>query len=564
VFGDGVNVAARVRPHADPGGVCVTSDAGQALRNQANLIMTSLGAHGLKNVPRAIELFTLGGTPAAPAASRAHPSRPRTRQWIAAATVVVIAAAVGGWLLHLRAEGSATAPIRAIAVLPFVTMSAAQGQEYFADGLTEELINALAHVPDLRVTARTSAFAFKGKREDVRSVAKQLGVDAIIEGSVRQDRERLRITAQLIRASDGFHLWSQTFDHVRGDVFAVQEKVARDVFAAANARSAAVTAELPQIARPTLDARAWELYQRGRFFYLQGPDGYRQAVESYGNAIALDPQFALAHARLAMALAEQWDWWMEPADALARADEASLRGLALGDSLADTHFARAWVALMLGRWSEWETEVERGRSIDPTSIDSLTLQGDLLMDRGRQGEALALIERARELDPLSAKIRLISGQYRIYARDLTGAESELRRALELSPGSPYVRRFLGRALLEQGRVREAMTEFANAAYSPPIAAEFGKAAATGNWRSGVSAVLAAGRAETGRACSVDPGSDAFWYAYLGNPDAMLTCLETAIARRQFNRLPYLLSDPVFAPYRSAPRFVAVLRALGHE
>ena len=255
VYGDGVNIAARIRPLAEPGGICVSDEVRHSVQNQSHIGLRSLGEHSLKNVPRPIAVHAVSGEPAPPAVSLSSPREARRRAWpavIGAGALVVTALVVWQFretLLPAAAEHS-------LAVLPFADLSPARDQEPFADGLSEELIHVLSRVEGLRVTARTSAFAFKGRNEDVRRIGEQLGVGAVVEGSVRKDGDRLRITAQLVQTADGFHVWSESFDRGLEDVFAVQEEIARAVAQALKGRVLAAE-DLPRLARPTENLRAY-------------------------------------------------------------------------------------------------------------------------------------------------------------------------------------------------------------------------------------------------------------------------------------------------------------------
>ncbi len=287
VYGDGVNVASRIRPLAEPGGVAVSEPVFDAVKNQAGIELTSLGTHELKSVARPLAVYAVKGSIATP--TPPTPGRLGLRRAaIGAALVVAIAAAfylVRDW------QASSSGTSASVAVLPFADMSPNGDQEYFADGMTEEIINALARLPDLRVVARTSAFAFKGKDADIRTIGEQLGVRNVVEGSVRRSGERLRVTAQLISVADGYHLWSETYDRDVSDVFAIQEEIATNVAEALSVRIAG--RQLAQ--RPPPDPRAYELYLTGRQLLAQrGEASMRRAIEYFEQALALEPSYAPA------------------------------------------------------------------------------------------------------------------------------------------------------------------------------------------------------------------------------------------------------------------------------
>ena len=209
--------------------------------------------------------------------------------WVIVAAICVVIAAISGYFVWKNRATS----MDSVVVLPFVDISEQHNQDYFADGLTEEIIDALSRVPNLRVVARTSAFAFKGKAKDVREIGKQLDVSAVLEGSVRKADQKLRITAQLVRVSDGSHLWSREYDRDLRDVFALQHEISQAI--ASELRAGTVPAS-----HGTSDLEAYQRFQEGRYFFnQQEPASYHKAIERYQAAIVLDPKFALAYAGLA-------------------------------------------------------------------------------------------------------------------------------------------------------------------------------------------------------------------------------------------------------------------------
>jgi TolB-like protein len=218
-------------------------------------------------------------------------------------------------------------------VLPFADMSPGGDQEYFADGMAEELINTLSKIEDLRVVARTSAFAFKGKDVGIREIGDRLNVGAVVEGSVRRAGDRLRITAQLVQVADGFHLWSETYDRRLEDVFAIQDEIAVAVAQALKAR----LVDTPSFNPPTQDLRAYELYLTGRHFWnLRTEAGMRRAIEYYEEALALDPRYAPALSGLADAYAQLWNYQFdERPEIVSRARKAATEALRLDPSLGE-------------------------------------------------------------------------------------------------------------------------------------------------------------------------------------------------------------------------------------
>jgi adenylate cyclase len=259
VIGEGVNVAARIRPLAEPGGIYISEPVWQMVRSRSHLRALPRGSVSLKNVGAPVAVYALSPASAResrePKLARGGPTIRRAAIAGALAIAVVAASTLPrSWL------PSSPLVAASVVVLPFADMSEGRDQEYFADGMTEEIINALARLPDLRVVARTSAFAFKGKDADIRTIGEQLGVRHVVEGSVRRSGEQLRVTAQLISVADGYHVWSETYERELADVFAIQEDVATRVAEALSVRIGGRSLA----PRPTKNLRAYELYLTGR------------------------------------------------------------------------------------------------------------------------------------------------------------------------------------------------------------------------------------------------------------------------------------------------------------
>ncbi len=361
------------------------------------------------------------------------------RTWIVAVLLVVVAGA-GGWILRSFAPGDAgSTAARAdserasIAVLPFADLSPAKDSEYFADGMAEEILNALAAVPDLRVAARTSSFSFKGKNEDVRQIGTALGVGTVLEGSVRKERNLIRITAQLIDARDGFHLWSQTYDRELESVFTIQEEIAGAIVEALRVPLGLESKERMARTR-TDDMAAYELYLRGRFLIGQRGRSLSQAVALFEDALARDSTFAPAYAGLAEAYGLLPYYGLASFDeALAKAEATARRALALDSSLAQAHTALANVRRDRRDWDESLRAYQRALELAPDDVEANSQYAQWLAMVGRLTDAVEHSRRARDLDPLSPHKRTMLGWHLTYARKYDEALTELLRAVELDP-----------------------------------------------------------------------------------------------------------------------------------
>jgi serine/threonine protein kinase/Tfp pilus assembly protein PilF len=354
-------------------------------------------------------------------------------------------------------SGRATAAPRipSLAVLPFTNLSADHENEYFSDGLAEDIIDALTQVPGLRVMARTSAFAFRGKEQDVREIGARLNVEHILEGSVRRLGSRIRVTAQLVKTSDGYHLWSQRFDREMTDVFAIQDEISQAIVEKLRVR---LSADRPLVRRHTGNLEAYNLYLKARYQLLRlTPEGLAKSKEYFEQAIALDPNYALAWQGLAgfynlLGTAGI----MPPKAAIAQADRATRRALQLDDQLAEAHAMMG--ALRAGEFDWKGAELEFGRSLelDPKSEDVLLWYDFYYLDpMKRLDEAIAAYLRAAEMDPLSPILQSRLGYNYLLKREWDRAIEHCRNALEIDPQS-WAHILLGSCSFHMGKHDEAI------------------------------------------------------------------------------------------------------------
>ena len=371
------------------------------------------------------------------------------------------------FVLAPESDSDPVSPVssNSIAVLPFVNMSSDKEQEYFSDGLSEELLNQLGQIPQLRVIARTSSFSFKGKEVDVATIAKVLDVAHVLEGSVRKSGNRLRITAQLIRTADSSHLWSQTYDREMADVFDVQDEIAGEVVAALKVKLMP-SQQLTNTQR-TSNAEAYEQYLLGaRLQDAPGPAAVRGRVDAFQRAIALDPNYANAYAGLAFSEGTQADFADNTAQredmirqALATADKA----IALAPDLPDGYAARGNTRHRL-RW-DWpgaQADFERAIALDAINVTTLINYGPLLFSLGRREQALALLRKATAVDPLSASAWNVLGRHLAADHQVAAARAALQRSIELRPDHNWANFLLGTLELSDGRVDVAASHFARA------------------------------------------------------------------------------------------------------
>jgi TolB-like protein len=323
--------------------------------------------------------------------------------------LLVLAMGVLGYLLYPRLDGPDTDRARhSIAVLPFTNLSGDAANDYFSDGMSEELLNLLSKVPDLRVAARTSSFAFRDSNLDVRDVARQLGVDTVLEGSVRRSGNKVRITAQLIDAQSGYHLWSQTYDRELADIFAVQDAISTEIVQALKVTLGAEEgpAVIARAAPPTANLQAYQAYLQARHQWKRrGLDAVTHAIELLEQALALDPEFARAYAALAAAYVVYPLYAGEDPEAFYRkAEEAAMQALARDPNLAEAHAVLAELDHSRGNWADAEAGFFFATNLDPNDATAQQWYSLLLRRVGRLSKALEVAQRALELDPASPVI----------------------------------------------------------------------------------------------------------------------------------------------------------------
>jgi eukaryotic-like serine/threonine-protein kinase len=480
-------------------------------------------------------------------------------------------AAVGDFLtalegIALARLSTARAAPRTIAVLPFVNASPEIENEYLSDGITDELIVALAKVEGLRVASRTSVFALKGKPQDVRAIGALLGASAVLEGTVRKAGEQLRITAQLSSTEDGQLLWSQRYDRTLEDVFAIQDEIANTIVSTLRATTFA-SLQTPVAKRHTENVRAHSLYLRGRHAWnKRTQEGVFEAIDFFEQAIAEDPGYALAYTGLADSFALLLDYRSVPVKEWhERAKEYARKALALDESLAEAHTSLAW-SLFIYDW-DWEgaaREFRRAIELDPKYATAHQWYAFSLASRGRLDEALLESHVAQELDPASVSIRRTLGWVYYYARRYEQAIYHLSRAIEMNPEAGETYRVLGLCVAMQGDLTEAERVLREAialrGAGPYTIAALGYVLGRSGQRDEALAHL---RDLEQRASSGYVSSVAFATVYLGLGDVERALDWTERAREERRGwVAYLRVNPIFDPLRESPRFDALIEKMG--
>ncbi len=344
-----------------------------------------------------------------------------------------------------------------IAVMPFANMSADPEQEYFCDGMAEEIINALTQVPDLRVVARTSAFSFKGQNVDMREIGRKLDVGVILEGSVRKAGNRVRITAQMINVSDGYHLWSERYDRTMDDVFAIQDEIANKIVEKLQVALASGPGQT-LVEKPTDNTEAFDLYLKGRFFLEQKGKRIHTGLEYVQKALALDPEFALAHTGLADGYSNlAFYHFLPPREGFPKAREAAKDALALNENLADAHMSLAVVSLFNDwDWPAADSGFRRALELSPNHARGHSYYSWYFALLGQFEEALAQARRGVELDPLSMEANHALNIMLYEARRHQESIEHCQKTIELNPAFGEAHRMMGNNYLCLERWEEAI------------------------------------------------------------------------------------------------------------
>ncbi|HYL38309.1 MAG TPA: tetratricopeptide repeat protein [Bryobacteraceae bacterium] len=468
-----------------------------------------------------------------------------------------------------RAAHGEPREISSVAALPFVNMSADPADEYFSDGLTEELIHALAGVEGLRVAARTSAFQFRGKSHDIRKIGRQLRVGTVLEGSVRKDGDRLRVTAQLNNTNDGCHLWSETYDRAMTQVFAIQQEIAQAIVNTLRIK-AAQKRDRQLVSYHTQNVEAHDLYLRGRYFWnKRGAHEIQKSIEYFGGAIEKDPRYALAYTGLADAYASlgfSFDAGiLSPTEAVPKAKAAISKALQLNDGLAEAHLSLAFVRFLYDwDWAGAESEFCRAIELDPLYAHAHHWYSHYLLAMGRVEESLEESWRAIEIEPLDAILNTHLGWHHLYSNQHDLAIEQLRRALEVHPGYFHSRREIGRAYTQKGMYRQAIASLHKALRQSKedgfTLASLGYAYAAAGRRDDARRVLDEIRGLSGRRY-ISPYFAAAIHAGLGEPDLAFAHLDEAW-RERADALVYLTTEPMFDSLHSDSRFTSLMKRMG--
>ncbi|MCW3117896.1 MAG: adenylate/guanylate cyclase with repeat [Chitinophagaceae bacterium] len=430
VYGDCVNLASRIEALSLSGAVLISDKVFDEVKNQKDITTSLLGKFNLKNVKRQVELYAISNE---------------------------------GLNIPSPAQiGFKAGTEKSIAVLPFVNMSADPENEYFSDGISEEILNALTHVDGLRVTARTSSFSFKGKNEDIRLIGIQLGVSTVLEGSVRKAGKKVRITAQLINTTDGYHIWSEVYDSDVEDIFQVQDEISLKIVNRLKENFALKSAKETIIKPATENIDAYNLYLKGRYYWNKSnPEDISKAIKTFEEVIRLDPTFALPYCALSYCYSFMGSCGlMQPTEAFSKAKDLTLKAIELDPDHAESHLSLATIKFF-HNWDFEGAEISLNKALSLSLNSSLINQvhGWLLIATGEFNKAIEKMQQAVILDPLSLPLMSNLGDAYSFAGRFTEALMQYDKIIEMDPS--YRRGFEGRGMihLANGDYEKAIKDF---------------------------------------------------------------------------------------------------------
>jgi len=581
VYGDGVNVASRIEPLAGAGGICVSMDVERQIRNTLEARCEKLGPTELKNISIPMDLFRiiLPWEPRPAVAEKTEPlSKSSPRKFVPMVIALALLLTIGlGWWWSDRGRRTSTLPVprtvssaaaevssKSIAVLPFDNLSRDPDNAYFVEGIQDEILTRLSKIADLKVISRTSTQKYKSAPDNLRDVARQLGVANILEGSVQKSNGQVRVNVQLINALTDAHLWADTYDRHLTDIFAVESEIAKTIAETLQAKLTGSEKALIA-AQPTSDTTAYELYHKGKSLWeKRSGDNLPKAIAFYEQAIAHDPKYALAYAGLANSYVLLPFYFSVPQrDAMAKARDAALKALQLDPKLAEGHTA-------LGKILNFDDldlagaarELQRAIKLQPNNATAHQWYGNGPLDSlGRFEEAIAETERAVELDPLSPIINTDHAYPFYYARRYDESLAQVRKAMDLDPSFFYARQILGMVLQAKGDLPGAIAEFEKARKlsGDPLHLALLAVAKTKMGDTGIAQQVLA------ELDKVNPDRQglaydrALVYLAIGNKEEALRWLEQSYADHDGANLSWINVEPMLDPLRGEPRFEALVQ-----
>jgi TolB-like protein len=463
IYGDAVNIASRIQTLAIPGSILFSKKVADEIKNKVEFHTASLGSFEFKNVNESIEVFALANDGFPVPKRSIMEGKLKKKNFLkrnvifALSFIMIVLVAFSIYKNFFAKDDKAEVIDKSIAVLPFVDMSAGKDQEYFSDGLSEELLNLLSKIPELKVIGRTSSFSFKGKNEDLRTIGEKLGVGNILEGSVQKEGNKIRVTAQLIRTADGFHLWSEKYDRDFEGIFKLQDDIAGAVVKQLKLK---LLTTMANAASSSTNTEVYNLILQGNYFSeKRDKENLAKALDFYFRALAIDSLNARSWAAVAKCYSLQSNWgWIDRNPGFEKARKAATKSIELDGTQAEGHRVLGALKMYDYDWAGAEAEYQKAMKLEPGNADVLRTTGILYRSIGRIDEAMRLNKQAITLDPVQSITYFILGQILYQANYLEEAIVSYKKVLELNPQFPRAHIFLGEVYLLQGKPELALAE----------------------------------------------------------------------------------------------------------
>ncbi len=571
VFGDGVNIASRIQAIAKPGCIYVSEAVRNNVINKNDIDTEFVKTEHLKNVKEPVRIYQVKAEgieapkPVSSTSQKTESTESTTSKYkMTVLVAIAVLMAASGYFIYYSfqktSKGNTESTIeevleKSIAVLPFVDMSPNHDQEYFSDGLSEELLNLLAKIAELKVIGRTSSFSFKGKNEDLRIIAMKLGVSHLLEGSVRKDGNKIRVTAQLIKATDGSHLWSETYDRDLKEIFKLQDEISQAVVQQLKLKLLEAPASFSG------NIEAYNLILQGNYFYDKlDKDNLAKAVDFYNQAIAIDSTNARAWGKLAKAFSRQaWQNYIPRNIGREKAREAAMKAIALDKDLPDGYIHLGAQKLYQDfDWKGAEQLYQKALTLDPDNVDLLSRIGDgLYAATGRWEEAIQVMKKCLELDPLTPLNHMAVGDILTHANQPEKAIPYFKKPLELNPQFQRAHMYLGRNYILLGKPEMALTEMQQE--NMEVFKTFGLALA-------YHALGRSNEADTMLKEFADKYQNEWTYlmaelhAYRGEQDKAFMWLENAYNKKD-GWLVFFKGDPLLKSLKGDPRYIAFFKKM---
>jgi len=576
VFGDGVNIASRLQALAPIGRTWVSESVYKNVFNKKEIITEFIREENLKNVSEPVKIYSVmvegnvdyqrealqdlkKGNTIIPAKNK--------KIFFGIATLLIIAALLSWYFIFYQKQvlssSNNNALEKSIAVLPFVNMSGDQEQEYFSDGLSEELLNLLSKIPDLKVISRTSSFSFKGKNVDVRKIGETLGVGYILEGSVRKSGNTIRITAQLIEARNGTHLWSGTYDRNIEDIFKVQDEISMAVV-----QQLKIKLLIANNTAVTENSVAYSFYLKGKYEWgKRTREGFLKSIDYFNQSIQEDPQYSLAYAGMADSYTLLCGYHiLSPEASISKAKSAAEKAMQLNPTLAEAFEATGHIEFLADvNWQKAEDNYKQAIQLNPSFATARQRYALMLATQGRFAEAIEEIKKAQELDPLSKIINTDVGLVHLLMGNADKAIDKCKEVLEIDSVFSVALFVQGLAYEQSGKTESAITNFrqaVNASNNNPISkSALGHALAISGNKTETLKILQELENSSDQQY-VSPYCMATIYAGLGKPDEVFKWLNKAVDKKSVWMIHlHFSADPRFKEFKTDKRYQELLKRI---